>query len=173
MFLSAFVPMYILVLTKTVLDLINGNIELNITNVLVTIFLSIFVVLGFVGLFFINKGKSNIIHIKVEDVDNVTGQYFFGYFSLFVLLAVNFDLSKICEIVVFLLINTMIGVVYTHNNLYFINPLLNILGFDICNITYKSGGEDVCIKVFTNRKISIGDSISINTMFNSNFCKLM
>ena len=36
----------------------------------------------------------------------------------------------------------MIGVVYVKNKLFYINPFLNILGFNFYNITYKEEGED-------------------------------
>jgi len=50
-------------------------------------------------------------------------------------------LSKISMLVVFICIIIMIGVVYVKNKLFYINPFLNILGFNFYNITYKIIGE--------------------------------
>jgi len=36
----------------------------------------------------------------------------------------------------------MIGVVYINNALYYINPLLNLLGYNFYDVTYKVEGED-------------------------------
>ena len=172
MFLSAFVPMYILVLIRILLDVCMGNTRVDAVVIVVICTLSIGIVVGICGMWGIFRLKTTSVKVSVDSVDNVTGQYFFGYFSLFVLLAVNYDLTMICEMVVFLIVNVMIGVVYTHNNLFFINPLLNLMGYDICNICYTHSGKQVCIKVFTNRKITKGDTIYLRTMFNDSFCIL-
>ena len=63
-------------------------------------------------------------------------------FYLGVLFAITFDLSKVSMLIVFVLILAMIGVVYVKNKLFYINPFLNILGFNFYNITYKEEGED-------------------------------
>ena len=38
----------------------------------------------------------------------------------------------------FILILILIGIVYIKNNLYYINPFLNILGYNFYDITYKN-----------------------------------
>ena len=42
---------------------------------------------------------------------------------------------------IFVLILIMIGIVYVKNKLFYINPFLNILGFNFYLITYKVEGE--------------------------------
>lgn len=69
-------------------------------------------------------------------------QTFLGYFSLFVLFSITFDLSKVSMVVVFVLILCMIGVVYVKNKLFYINPFLNILGFNFYKISYKVENDE-------------------------------
>ena len=172
MFLSAFVPMYIIVLVKTILDAIDKHTNITNIGIVIMIVLGVLILIGVVGIICILKVKK--VHtesIKVISADNVTGQYFFGYFSLFVLLAVNFDMYNICDSTIFFIINIMIGIVYIHNNLYYINPLLNVLGYNIYKITYIDRfKESVNINVFIKNKINKDDSIDIKTIFNYNFC---
>ena len=99
LFISAFVPMYILFLVNLIVELINRNLTFNITNTCVLIALCILTLIGIVGLLVIVKRKGKKYKsIKIVSKKNLTDQHFLNYFSLFVLLALTFDLSKICAV---------------------------------------------------------------------------
>ncbi len=135
--------MYILILLKQVVELINGNIEINILNIIVLVFLVFVILLGIVGLLLeIYNKKQKSTDVVILSKNNITDQHFLGYFSLFVLFAITFDLSKISMFVVFVDILIMIGVVYVKNKLFYINPFLNILGYNFYSITYKVVGSE-------------------------------
>ena len=143
LFLSAFIPMYILILIKEVVELINKNIDVNVLNIVVIVFLLLVIILGVVGLLLeIYNKRQRTIEIIIVTKNNITDQHFLGYFSLFVLFAITFDLTKICMFVVFVLILVMIGVVYVKNKLFYINPFLNILGYNFYDITYRLNSCD-------------------------------
>ncbi len=130
--------MYLLVIVKQCIEIIIGNIKPNFFNFLVIGLLVLVIVLGLIGLkmeIFDKKGTPATIILV--DKTNTTDEHFLGYFSLFVLFAISFDLSKISMLVVFVLIVSMIGVVYVKNKLFYINPFLNILGYNFYDITYK------------------------------------
>lgn len=151
LYLSAFIPMYFLIFIKMGIDIIIGNIKVNILNIVVLFLLIAVISLGLIGLkmeIFNRKQKTEIIIISSKT--NTTDQHFLGYFSLFVLFAITFDLSKVSMLLVFILILIMIGVVYVKNKLFYINPFLNILGFNFYDITYKIEGEkkEKNIKIF-------------------------
>lgn len=142
LYLSAFIPMYLLIVVKQCIELFVGNIQINFLNIFVIALLVLIILLGLLGLkleIFDRKQKS--IKIIVMSKTNTTDQHFLGYFSLFVLFAITFDLSKISMLVVFIGIVSMIGVVYVKNKLFYINPFLNILGFNFYDITYKEVGN--------------------------------
>ncbi len=137
LYLSAFVPLYFLISIKIIIDLINNNLSWNFLN---TISLVMFVILMVMGIF---GAKQAIAHkrtkttkIKIISQKNITEQYFLGYFSLFVLFALTFELEKISMFVVFILIIILIGIVYIKNNLFYINPFLNILGYNFYQVEY-------------------------------------
>ena len=137
LYISAFIPLYALLLTKIAIELINNNIKFNILNTLMMLFLCIFAILGVIGVVLNIKIKPKT-HITITSAVNITEKHFLGYFSLFVLFALTFQIELICMAVVFILILIMIGVVYIKNNLFYINPLLNIIGFSFYSITYKT-----------------------------------
>lgn len=137
LYLSAFIPMYILIIVKKTIELIIGNIKLNFLNIFVLCLLIIVIILGLVGLKMEIFNKRQIAtKIKLVCYKNITDQHFLGYFSLFVLFAITFDLSRLSMFVVFVGILSMIGVVYVKNKLFYINPFLNILGYNFYDITY-------------------------------------
>lgn len=172
LFLSAFVPMYALVIIKMFIDVAEGEERATIMLIVVMIVVALLLSLGVIGITYVFCSKKiSRTTIKITNVNNVTGQYFFGYFSLFVLLAVHLELYSVCDIMVFFIINIVITIVYIHSNLYYINPLLNVMGYNIYKVTYKdSDGSDVNINVFIKDKIEKGDTITIKTLFNHNFC---
>ncbi len=143
LFLSAFIPMYFLIIVKLLVEILNHNLTFNVLNTMVLIVLTIVIVLGVVGI------KSEVYNknqksdkVVITSFKNITDQHFLGYFSLFVLFAITFDLSKVSMAVVFVLIITMIGVVYVKNKLFYINPFLNILGYNFYDITYRIEGSE-------------------------------
>lgn len=143
LFLSAFIPMYFLIWVKLVMELINDNLHFNVLNTFVFVALIVVITLGLLGLkleIFNQKEKSQ--KVIIMEWNNITDRHFLGYFSLFVLFAITFDLSKVSMVVVFVLILCMIGVVYVKNKLFYINPFLNILGFNFYKISYKVENDE-------------------------------
>lgn len=151
LYLSAFIPMYALIILKQIIEMIVGNIKANFLNIFVICLVFIIILLGLIGLkleIFNRKQKTS--KITITNKTNTTDQHFLGYFSLFVLFAITFDLSKISMLIIFILILIMIGIVYVKNKLFYINPFLNILGFNFYDITYNLDGEnkDKTTKIF-------------------------
>lgn len=159
LFISAFVPMYILFEVNLIVEIINNNLHFNITNTCVLIVLFLLTAIGIIGLNRIIKNNhSPNEEVVVVSKKNLTDQHFLNYFSLFVLLALTFDLSKICFICVFVIILIFIGIVYIKNNIFYVNPLLNILGYSFYDIEYigKDGNKHE-IRIFHKGKIELND----------------
>lgn len=136
LYLSAFIPLYILLSLKIIIQIINKNLSFNILNTLMLCLLFILTVMGAIGVALsIKKGPRN--KINIISATNITEKHFLGYFSLFVLFALSFDIELICMFVIFLFILLFIGIVYIRNNLFYINPLLNLIGFSFYEVTYK------------------------------------
>ena len=137
LYLSAFIPLYCLIIIKLLIEIINKNLTFNILNTTTLILMLLLIGLGIVGIFIENhKGKYSICKIKIIKKTSITEQHFLGYFSLFVLFALTFELERISMFVIFLIIIILIGIVYIKNDLFYINPLLNILGYNFYDIEY-------------------------------------
>lgn len=143
LYISAFVPMYVLVLVKLVVEIINNNLHFNVLNTLNLVTLLLLIASGCFGLWWNVCAKGGqTFEIEIISKENTTDQHFLGYFSLFVFFAIPLDLSLVSAYCVYVLVLVMIGVVYINNALYYINPFLNILGYNFYDVRYKVEGED-------------------------------
>lgn len=139
LYLSAFVPLYFLILIKIIIDLINDNLSWNFLNTISLVMFLILIILGIFGASEAIAHKSTkTTKIEIISQKNITEKYFLGYFSLFVLFALTFELEKISMFVVFIFIIILIGIVYIKNNLFYINPFLNILGYNFYQVEYMN-----------------------------------
>lgn len=137
LYLSAFIPLYVLLLIKIAIQIINHNFAINVLNTITLVLLSTFTLLGIVGAVLALRGNDTIT-IKVKSTKNITENHFLGYFSLFVLFALTFQIELVSMAVVFLLIQIFIGIVYIHNNLFYINPFLNIIGYSFYEVEFET-----------------------------------
>ena len=172
LYISAFVPMYVLVFVKLVVEIINHNLHFNVLNTINLITLIFLIVSGSVGLFWnIKMSKEKSVKVRILYVKNITDHHFLGYFSLFVFFAIPLDLSLVSAYCVYILVLIMIGIVYINNALYYINPLLNILGYSFYDVSYKEvesekRGE---IKLFCKEKLIPNSDFYIKIK-NEHFC---
>lgn len=173
LYISAFVPMYVLIFVKLVVELLNKNLSFNVLNTINLITLLFLIGSGAFGLWWNTKGsKDKLIEIEIVSKTNITDKHFLGYFSLFVFFAIPLDLSLVSAYCVYVLVLIMIGIVYINNSLYYINPLLNILGFKFFDVEYKEvGTEEVKkAKFFHNGdKLEVGKRYLANVK-NQHFC---
>ena len=168
LFLSAFIPMYFLLWVKLVLDIINHNLTFNVLNTTFFILLIIVIMVGSFGTFkIIYDDQLKSTYVTIVESNNITDQHFLGYFSLFVLSAVSFDLSKVNMAVVFVFIIVMIGIVYIKNQLFYINPFLNIFGYNFYKISYIEDNKTKTDYVFCKNDIVVG--LGYYVKFNKNF----
>lgn len=153
LYISAFVPLYILLIVKILVQIAFNNLHFNVLNSVTLGVLGLLVILGSVGLYLSLAKHDHTQKITVIRCNNITEQHFLGYFSLFVLFALGYQIEYVSMAVVFALILVFIGVVYIRNNLFYINPLLNLLGYSFYSVDYKLQNDD---KIYTKTLIYFG-----------------
>ena len=173
MFLLAFNPMYIILATKSIIQVqTDENINWTSFNCwFVSSLIVLFIITLIIGIFYVFKpSKSEKAEIEIISAKNLTGNYFLEYFSLFGLLALSFDITNPYMLIVLALIMLLISVVYIANNLYYINPLFNLLGYKFVCIRYKNVNGDKVkeANIFTKKSLEkeIGSVIYVeNSVF--------
>lgn len=172
LYISAFMPMYFLVLIKLVVELINSNLSFNVLNSLNLATLLILSGASIWGLLWNVKFNRDVAkEVMILSKRNITDQHFLGYFSLFVLFAIPLDLSYVSVYCIYIATLVMIGIVYMHNSLYYINPFLNILGYSFYDIVYMEVGstEKRNAKIFYKGDLTIENKTYFVKLKNENF----
>ena len=172
LYISAFMPMYVLVLIKLVVELINQNLSFNVLNTINLTTLLLLIAASVVGLLWnIRYNREESKEVRILSKHNITDQHFLGYFSLFVFFAIPLDLSYVSVYCVFVVVLVMIGVVYIQNSLYYINPFLNLLGYSFYDITYVEIGsqEQRHAKIFYKGNLLIQNKTYFVKLKNENF----
>ncbi|MCL2587115.1 MAG: hypothetical protein FWE31_02630 [Firmicutes bacterium] len=142
LYFSAFIPMYLLIQVRFIADIIFDNVVANAFTITVLCFMGLMIILGLIGLLWnIKWCREKSERVIIKQANNITDQHFLGYFSIFILFALGFDLSRVSMFGLFLCITLFIGIVYIQNKLFFINPFLNILGFNFYEIKYVKVGQ--------------------------------
>lgn len=156
LYFSAFIPLFVLLAVKLLVDIFNGNLTFNFLNTFNLFLLSTMILLGVLGIFW-NTTLSNekTITVKVSSATEITDKYFLQYFSLFVMFAIPLDISYYNEFFVYILVLIFIGIVYINCGLFYINPLLNLLGYRFFDTTYTENGEieEKTAKIFCRTKL--------------------
>lgn len=158
MYLSAFLPMFWLVLikdyAKILIDAINGDGEyVELLNVQLFIVLGIVILISIGSIILIsgNKNLSNDLVIATK-VTNRTAEYYLEYFSLFVLELFAFSFTDIVDIIVMSILLLLLGIVYIKNGLFFINPTINIFRSFIFEVEF-SDGNNIRTKILICKEI--------------------
>ena len=172
LYISAFIPMYFLILVKLIVEIINDNLSFNVLNTLNLVTLLLLMIAGMGGLIWnvkFNTDESK--QVQILSKHNITDQHFLGYFSLFVFFAIPLDLSLVSVYIVYLSILIMIGIVYINNALFYINPFLNLLGYNFYDITYIEVGsrEERHAKIFYRGDLEIANRTYFVKLKNENF----
>ena len=167
MYLSAFLPMFWLILIKdyaTILkdaiadevpysDLLSVQLFVVLGNVLFITIITIILISG-------NKKLSNDLVVATK-VTNRTAEYYLGYFSLFILELFAFSFTDIVDIVVMSILLLLLGIVYVKNGLFFINPTMNIFRSFIFEVEFSDGNNIRTKILICKEKLKQGDSLMI------------
>lgn len=173
LYISAFVPMYFLVLVRLLVEIANRNLSFNVLNSINLATLLLLIALGSGGLLWnVKFSRAKSVQVQIIEKQNITDKHFLGYFSLFVFFAIPLDLALVSAYCVYVLVLIMIGIVYINNSLYYINPLLNLLGYNFYDITYKEVGsnEQKTAKIFFRGDFEIENKTWWVNVKNEHFC---
>lgn len=159
LYFSAFVPLFVLLFIKLIVDIANNNLTFNFLNTLNLCLLASMIVCGVFGLIWCTTlSEEKEIDVKIKSKKDITDQHFFQYFSLFVLFAVPLDISYVNEFCIYVVVLLFIGIVYINCSLYYINPLLNILGYRFYDVEFvTSSGETRFAKIFCKQELEEKD----------------
>lgn len=169
MYLSAFLPMIIIMWIKEVAlctaDILNGKAEWS------SIYQNLYLIIELVVLFalvisfvvLIKRNKRAAVHtITIKAVKNRSAEYYLAYYSLFILALIEFSLTDFIDIIVLALLLLVLGIVYIKNDLFFINPTINIFQSYIYEVEYEDNKSTISKLVISKEKLKEGAIVDID-----------
>jgi hypothetical protein len=117
----------------------------------------------FVVLCLMMKGneKSAAKMVKVKNLKNRVAEYYLAYFSLFVLALIGFSLVDIVDIISLFLLMLILGIVYIRNEMFYMNPTVNLLKSFIYEIEFEEHGKTHSRVVLAKEKLYVGETLNI------------
>lgn len=142
LFISSYIPLYVLMILKNVLERITDKGKfLNLSNrkfiffdeindyALVILF--ILCIISLVYLVLKIKVTDGQKYYKVISVEDETSNYYFNYISIYLLSCLGLTLNNVVDVFVLFFIMIIVGIIYVNNNMTYMNPTLNLLGYKI------------------------------------------
>lgn len=151
LFISSYIPLYILLVLKNIFERISKNGKLvNVVDklknavwfdeindwaicllTLVSIFSALF-------LYFVMKKKPSAKNYLIKNVSDETSNYYFNYISIYLLSCMGLSLNSIVDCFVFLFLMLIVGYIYISNNMMYMNPVVNLMGYKVYNCIMDS-----------------------------------
>jgi len=114
------------------------------------------------GILLMRNKNTATYTIVVKTVKNRSAEYFLQYYSLFILAMIGFSLTKLVDIIVLVLLLFVLGIVYIKNDLFFINPTINIFRSYIYEVEYNHGSTTENKLIISKEKLKDGEIIEID-----------
>ncbi len=178
LFVSSYIPLYILLIIKNILERITDkgrfvNIFSRLQNVkifdevndwAICILLFTTVVSGTYLKVIIKKSGGNKKY-KVIDVSDETGNIYFTYISIYLLSCMGLTLNSIVDCFVFLFVMLVVGYIYISNNMMYMNPVINLMGYKVYDCVLDSvntNDKEIRSIVVMSKKttIKVGEEIT-------------
>lgn len=185
-FITSYTPMWSIFLLKIYFTEKNTNTEIffyefiSICNTNINIKQGIMIFLVLLIFFSIYK-LLNILNpkdcksspIKIISVKNISIDYLTNYFSLYLFPFFALEIVNILTIVILIIILLLSSYLYVKNNILYINPILNLLGYSIYDVEIElnsfSEKKITRVSLITKReKYEIPEEISVLYKFEDN-----
>ena len=158
MYLSAFLPMFLIMWIKEILLGIRNVLEKPWKYSWKRIFL-----IGLILYCLLKRNqRTSVYTITLKTVKNRSAEYYLAYYSLFILALIEFSLTDPIDLTVLSLLLLVLGIVYIKNDLFFMNPTVNIFQSYIYEVEYETHQTTISKLIISPVKLSEGNIIDID-----------
>ncbi len=151
LFISSYIPLYILMILKNIFERITvggrfaslskkinkGTFfdEINDYAIVVLFMLCIGSLIYLIAKVKNTKGEKDYI---IKEMTDETSNYYFNYISIYLLSCLGLSLNNITDNFVFVFVMFIVGYIYISNNMIYMNPTLNFLGYKVYDVILDS-----------------------------------
>ena len=158
MYLSAFIPMFLVMLIKEIAKIFSNIYDKKCTykallnSLLIGEIIFVLVLILLIILLFYNNKKRAVKSYKVIEVNNKSSDYYLQYYAVFLLSLINFSLLNIVDIITLSALIILLGIVYIKNELFFINPMINIFQSMIYELKLEDTDSNIETKLIISKE---------------------
>lgn len=181
LFLTSYIPLFVLLILRQVKQNQNvlnfggfnsESIKLFCTTFYLSLFLSILIIYGFLGLHFFLKNLQTQIHdgdkVKITEVENKNTDAI-AYISTYIVPFIFSDTKDFFDLVSILIVLVFIYFIYTRSSMIVINPILNTK-YTVYNIAFETKGKKKKgMLISQNNNLETDDIIKINQLTHNLF----
>lgn len=155
LFLSSYSPLSVILMLKNII----------IFDILICILIILIIIIPNIILFFLiryvrNFNKEKVLIKKTENKTSNSLNYVVAYFIAFL----SFNFEKYQDIIIFFILIFIIFIIYINSDLLFINPILNLFGYNFYETVLDDGRK---IMILSKQKdLRINSSIYIRNLSN-------
>lgn len=182
LFISSYIPLYILMILKNILERITDKGRfINLNDRKIILFdeindyaLVILAILSIISIcYLIRKTKSinGEKYYKIISVQDETSNYYFNYISIYLLSCMGLSLNNIVDVFILFFIMIIVGIIYISNDMTYMNPTLNLLGYKVYHANIKLSSNDLELDsiLIVSKKQTIKENIDIIATGNQDF----
>lgn len=151
LFISSYVPLYVLLILKNILERCTDEGRFSITvsriktailfdevNDYAIVALVVMILVSVTYLKLLMKKPEGNHYYHVKDIEDQTGNVYFNYISIYLLSCLGLTLSSIVDVFVLGFLMIIVGYIYISNHMTYMNPLLQLLGYKVYEGTVLS-----------------------------------
>lgn len=155
LFLSSYIPLYVLMILKNIVerctsggrflnlaDKVKNMVLFDEVNDWAILFLGIVCIVSFVYLKQKIGATSGDTYYKVIEVADETGNNYFNYISIYLLSCLGMSMNNIVDVFVFVFLMGIVGYIYIANDMIYLNPTLNMMGYKVYNVAMTAMATD-------------------------------
>lgn len=171
MYISAFLPMFLIMWIKEILICIRNIMRMPwkykwssiYSNPFLIAELLFIILIGLLVIWLIKRDrKTSAYTVTLKSVKNRSAEYYLAYYSLFILALIEFSLTDPVDLAVLILLLIVLGIVYIKNNLFFMNPTINIFRSFIYEVEYITNQSTITKLVVSPVRLSEGNIVDID-----------
>lgn len=171
LFISSYIPLYVLMILKNVFERITLggrfiNIKEKINNCIffdeindyAIVILFVLCIGSFIYLLGKIKTTKTDKFYKINSMIDETSNYYFNYISIYLLSCLGLSLNNVVDNFVFLFVMLIVGYIYISNNMIYMNPTLNFIGYKVYDVNVDSlntNDKNLQSIIIINKKLNI------------------
>ena len=106
--------------------------------------------------------KVGVYTVGIKSIKNKSSEYYLAHYSVFILALMEFSLVNLVDLIVLGLLLIVLGIVYIKNDLFFMNPTINIFQSYIYEVEYDNGHTTMQKIIISPVKLYEGNKIEID-----------